>query len=104
MIRQYDVFPNPLRASRGDRPFVVSLQHRMLDHLPTRLVAPLVVDGAAIPLGRLTPTLRVNDRTYRLSPYEILPLAVRLLGAPVANLEAFRSQITAATDLVFLGV
>jgi toxin CcdB len=104
MIRQFDAFPNPLRSGRDDRPYVVSIQHRSLDHLRTRLVLPLVREKALTPAGRLNAAVRVRGRVLHVSPYEITTLAARSLAAPVANLEEYRSQIIAALDLVFTGI
>jgi hypothetical protein len=104
MIRQFDVFPNPLKGGRRERPFVVSLQHYSLDHYPTRIVAPLVVDGAVVPMGRMTPLFEVERQKLRLSLTEIVTLPIRFLKPPVANLESERDRIVAALDLVFIGI
>jgi len=104
MIHQFDVFPNPMKGGRHERPYVVSLQHVSLDHYPTRLAAPLVVEGAMVPMGRMTPAFEIEGRRLRLSLTEIATLPVRLLRSPVANLEADRNRIVAALDLVFTGI
>jgi len=104
MIRQFDVFPNPLKSGRRERPFVVSLQHYSLNHYPTRLVAPLAIDGAVVPMGRMTPLFDIAGQKLRLSPTEIATLAIRYLKAPIANLESQRDKIIAALDLVFTGI
>ncbi|NKE46479.1 hypothetical protein HB662_16980 [Roseomonas frigidaquae] len=48
-MAQFDVHRN-LGADRAAVPFVVVLQSRAHDHVPTRLVAPLLDGGAAAPL------------------------------------------------------
>ena len=103
MIRQFDVFRNPLRAERAAKPFVVSVQHRRLDHLNTRVVAPLVIDAPIRDESRLYPTIAVESKTLHLDPTELIALPARLLGNPVANLEPQRAKIIAAIDIVLTG-
>ena len=104
MIRQFDAFTNPLRSGTDDRPLVVSIQHRSLDHLQTRLVLPLVREKALTPVARLNPAVSIKGRVLYLSPYEIITLPLRLLTTPIANLEEYHSEIVAAIDLVFTGI
>jgi toxin CcdB len=104
MIRQFDVFRNPLRAERAAKPFVVSVQHRRLDHLNTRVVAPLVAGAPVHDENRLYPKFVVDSKTFHFNPAEAIALPARLLANPVANLEPQRDKIIAALDLVFTGV
>jgi toxin CcdB len=104
MIQQFDVCRNPSRVGRDDRPFIVVLQSRLLQHLRTRVCAPLVREGALVPDARLNPVLKVQGRRLMLSPTELVSLPVAILGPAVANLEPDRDKITTALDLVFLGI
>lgn len=103
-MSQFDVHLNPSRAGRDDRPYVVILQTRFLDHLPTRICAPLFVEGAYKPERRLNPAIRVHNRITYFSPTELVTLPLRMLGKPVANIEDHRDHIIGALDLVFLGI
>jgi toxin CcdB len=103
-MSQFDVHANPSRLGREDRPFLLVVQTRFLDHLKTRVCAPLIVEHALRTEPRLNPRLRLTGRDYYLSPTELVTLPVRLLGKPVANLEDYRDRIIAALDLVFLGI
>ncbi|MBS0471553.1 MAG: CcdB family protein [Proteobacteria bacterium] len=105
MIRQFDVFRNPSKTDRAQRPFVVTIQHVFFDDMPTRVVVPLVLDGAidAMP-PRLNPAFRISGKTVHLSPTEPFALSLRFLKNAVANLEAERDRIVAALDLVFTGI
>jgi toxin CcdB len=104
MIRQFDVFANPFRGGRQDRPYVISIQHGSLDYLPTRLVVPLVIPEAFGVLPRLMPMLKVRGAELYLSPAEIVATPIRLLQHPIENLESKRAHIIAALDLVFTGI
>ena len=103
-MSQFDVHPNPSRSSRDDRPYLLVVQARFLDHLKTRVCAPLIVEGALAFERRLNPILPIKGHNYYLSPTELVTLPVRLLGKPVANLENHRDRIIAALDLVFTGI
>lgn len=104
MIRQFDVFPNPIRAGRADRPYLVSVQHRFLDAADSRLLAPLSVAQAFDHWPRLNPELNVLGRLFFLVPTDIVALPLKYLGNPIANLESDRDRIIAALDLVFTGI
>ena len=103
-MSQFDVHANPSRMGRHDRPFLIVLQTRFLDHLRTRVCAPLVVQGAIQPQPRLNPFLTVSGQDYYFSPTELVTLPVRMLGKPIENLETQRDRIINALDRVFLGV
>jgi toxin CcdB len=103
-MSQFDVHTNPSRMGHEDRPFLLVVQTRFLDHLRTRVCAPLLTERALQREPRLNPLLAVNGRAYYLSPTELVALPLRLLGKPVANLEDQRYEIIAALDLVFLGI
>jgi hypothetical protein len=104
MIRQFDVFPNPFRAGRADRPYLIWVQHRFLDAAASRLVAPLSIERAFNHWPRLNPELLVLGQRLFLVPTDLASLSPKHLRAPVANLESDRDRIVAALDLVFTGV
>ncbi|MBV9991002.1 MAG: CcdB family protein [Alphaproteobacteria bacterium] len=104
MIRQFDVFPNPLKGGGRDRPYVIVIQHPFFDDQPTRIVVPLVVVSAIRPQLRLNPTVTVQRTTLYFSPTEMFSLSHRMLRDSVANLEADRDKLLAAIDLVFTGI
>ncbi|HEX2592766.1 MAG TPA: CcdB family protein [Rhizomicrobium sp.] len=103
-IEQFDVFHNPLRGGRDQRPYVITIQHLFLRDLPTCVIVPLVVPEALHIQPRLNPALDVNGRKLHLSPTEPFALSTRLLSKPIANLAADRDRIVAALDMVFTGI
>ncbi|HEY2067967.1 MAG TPA: CcdB family protein [Rhizomicrobium sp.] len=102
-IRQFDVYPTPLRASREERPYVMVMQSSVIDS-QSRVCAPLVAERFIRPDGRLNPRFEIEGRNFYLHPVELITLAVRVLRIPVANLEHERYHIISAIDLVFTGV
>ena len=104
MSRQFDVFPNPSRRGRLERPFVIILQSRLWDEYAGRLCAPLVAKRFINPKMRLNPGFTIRDEMVYLHPLEIASVPAKLLREPIANLEAERDRILAALDLVFTGI
>jgi toxin CcdB len=104
VIRQFDVMNNFLAPKDFSRPYLINLQHHSLDHLSTRILAPLGTDHAVREASRLNPGLNVKGIIVYLMPYDLVTLAVRQLRDPIANLASESFRITAALDLVFTGV
>lgn len=103
MIRQFDVCGNML-AGREDKPYLVCIQHHRLDHLQTRILAPLISGRTIEDDIRLHPAFRIGGKTVYLDPTDLVTLPVRRLGVAIDNLEADRDKIIAALDLVFTGI
>jgi hypothetical protein len=103
MTRQFDVFENPLRRGREERPFIVIVQS---DRYPTnsRVCAPLVDARFIFPDGRLNPVFTVAGVRCCFHPLELITVPLHALRAPRANLEADRHHLVAALDLAFTGV
>lgn len=103
-IRQFDVVTNPTRRARDIKPYLICVQHRNFDHLPTRLVAPLLIERAVRQPTRLNPELRINGERFFLDPVDLGTISVRYLATVVANFESERDRIIPALDIVFTGV
>lgn len=102
---QWDVYANPVLASRGRIPFLVVLQSDLLDRLPTRLVAPL--SRTALARGwppRMAPTFEVAGERLRLKAHETGVVPARALREPVSSLRADAQRIIDALDAVISGL
>lgn len=105
-IRQLDVFRNPVKAVRADKPYLVNLQNSFLDDLSTRVVAPLVTKRV-LPLSEAKPwypEFRIDDAVLYLDPTDLASFPTSLLRDPVMNLDGDRYRILRAIDLVITGV
>jgi toxin CcdB len=104
-VSQYDVFDNPIPRARRAFPLVSILQSEFADTGRDRIVAPLVlrtrIPGVA---GRLTPVVKVLGVEYVLLVPRMTPVAVTDLHAATDRLAAYRNEIVAAIDFLFLGV
>ena|SRR5579872_954463 len=104
MIRQFDVFPSPVRSERAERPYVLVLQHKIFSAANSRALASLVVSNDSTFPERAMPGLRVRGRLYYLLATDLFTLPTKYLHTAVANLESDRDRIIAALDLVFTGI
>lgn len=103
---QFDVHPNPNKASAAAYPFVLDIQSNLLSALPTRLVTPLQLmqeDPIEIP-ARLCPSFTVKGQKVSLVSYQAAPISKKLLKKPVASLASQAHEIIAAIDAVLSGV
>jgi toxin CcdB len=101
---QFDVFPNPDSANSESHPYFMVLQTNSLEHLNTRVVAPLIPPKTLPFFERLMPEVSVEGSRFVLDITNIGVLPVRLLHTAVVNLEADRYRIISAIDLVFTGI
>jgi len=105
-MAQFDVYPNPSPRQRDAVPYLVDVQSDLLDHLPTRLIMPLVAERFnASPLpSRLSPSFRIEGQTLYLWPQQTASMPARLLPKPVASLQTQAHAITDALDAVVSGI
>lgn len=104
-MSQYDVFDNPIPQARRAFPFVAILQSELADTGRDRMVAPLVprtrLAGA---VGRLTPIVKVASTEHVLLVPRMAAISAADLRVVKDQLKAYRADIVAALDYLFLGV
>lgn len=84
--------------------YLVDLQADLLDHLNTRVVAPLLpLDRAPIPAATLNPVLDIAGERVVMTTQFMAAVPAQILKSPVARIDAHRTEITAALDLLFQG-
>jgi toxin CcdB len=82
----------------------VVLQDDSLDHLSTRVVAPLVqIDDEAF-IDRTTPVVEIHGARYLVAIHLVATIPLRSLGAQVASLRTHERAIKNAIDTLFFGV
>src|SRR4051794_4913312 len=100
-MAQFDVHrsPGPIRAV----PYVVVIQSRSLDNLPTRVIVPLAdASEFSRALPQATPTFTIEGRKVMLLAWQIQTVRATALGQPVASLadDAASAAIINAIDAV----
>jgi toxin CcdB len=101
-MAQFDVHRSPGR-DRQSVPFVVVIQSGWFDHLPTRLVVPLLsVAGLRHDRPHLFPEFTIEGRQVVLGVSQIQTVRATLLGPAVTSLadDEASSLIINAIDLM----
>lgn len=105
-MAQFDVYRNPIAATRARVPYLLDVQSGLLASLATRIVVPLckpeVLSGK--PAERLNPAFEVEGRKLLMLTPELAGVSRKALGERVANLAAERGAIIAALDLALTGI
>jgi toxin CcdB len=101
-MARLDVHPMP-GARRGG--YVVDVQARLLDHLATRAVVPLLpLSDAPPPIKDLNPVFDIDGTPHVLLTQAIASVPVRELRGALASLDPEHDRITRALDVLFLGL
>ncbi|MBU0655871.1 MAG: CcdB family protein [Gammaproteobacteria bacterium] len=104
-MRQFDVYANPNPATRKAYPYIVDVQHPVLDGLATRIVIPLGRPEAFHneSMKTLSPVIEYQGEKLVLLTPQIASIPVRLLKNPVGSLSHLREEIIAAIDFAVTG-
>jgi toxin CcdB len=103
-MRQFDVFKT---IRNSNIPYLLVVQHDLLEDLPSRIVVPLwnpKVYRLKTMLERLTPVIQVEGMDYILVPHEIAAIDAKNLKEFVVNISDQRDVILSAMDLLTGGV
>ena len=74
------------------------------DHLPSRVVGPLLPHAGPLPpLAELTPVFELEEGRVTMMTHYLTAVPRRDLGQAVANLAADRDAITYALDMLLSG-
>lgn len=98
MSKQFDIYRTP------EDVFVVVLQSDTFDHLPTRVVAPLVSSKLIeATFKTLMPMIMEGDAQFYLLPQQVATVLVSNLGTYIGSAAHQRDEIIRATDLLLTG-
>lgn len=103
VMKRFDVFKNP-RASKH-YPFVVVVQHELMNLLPTRLVIPLIRrDSLEPPISGLNPCWRVEGIQVALLTQQMGAVSTASLKKPIGSLAQHGAQILRSIDILLSGI
>lgn len=104
VIRQFEVFRNPRDKTRF--PFLLVVQHDLLEGLPVRVVVPLTPQRSfgERPVKRLNPVFEIDGTPMVMLTQMLGAVATSSLRRPVAYLDTRRAEIIGALDIVFTGI
>jgi toxin CcdB len=105
-MAQFTVCRNKNPQTRSAIPFLLDVQHDLLDDLETRVVVPLCSISAmkGKVLRTLTPVLEVEGESFVMLTPQLAGIPKSELGAPVARFDQHRFEIIAAIDFLLTGI
>ncbi len=105
-MAQFDVYKNPSKQTQKTYPYILDVQHSLIESLATRIVVPLG-DAKLFKneeLKGLTPRIEFDGENLLVLMPQISSINAKLLKAPVGTLLHLRDEIIAALDLVITGI
>ena len=99
-MAQFDVFVNHNPKSQDRVPFLLDVQHSIVDELASRLVIPLVREQG---FSKLNPKVRIDNQILYLSTQEMASIPVSHLDEKVGSLTENREDILGAIDFLLVG-
>lgn len=104
-MSQFDVYQNPNANSRKAYPYLLDVQHEVIDELSTRLVIPLgrLRDFQNEQMKILSPIVEHDGEQLVLLTSQLTSMPVRLLKRPIGSLSALRSEVVAAIGFAITG-
>ena len=104
-MAQFDVFVNPIGATRRAYPFVVLLQSDLTRDARDQLVAPLVPHKSMSKIaGRLAPIIEFQGSEHVALVPAMMAVRSRDLAEQCGSIASARSELLAAIDYLFFGV
>ena len=100
-MAQFDVYENPSKDTKELIPYILDIQHDILNNLSTRVVVPLVMDSAIV--NKLHPTFEIKGKKVMMSTSELATIPIDVLGEKIENLIEFRNEIIDAIDFLVTG-
>lgn len=100
-MAQFDVYENRAPSSKARVPYLLDVQHDLLEHLKTRVVIPLVAEEC--PITHLNPSVEITGKRFMLSTQEMAGVSLDTLGSYVASLKSERNVVIQAIDFLVTG-
>jgi toxin CcdB len=105
-MSQFSVYKNKNSRTKKTFPYLLDIQSDLLDQLRTTIVIPLgdyaIVKDQVI--TKLCPIIEVNGNKYAALTQQMAGIERSLLGANVANISDYRSELIGAMDLIISGI
>ena len=105
-MAQFDVYENPSNRSRKAYPYILDIQHSLIEDISTRIVVPL---GNAVNLKNeeikgLTPKVEFEGENLLILIPQIASMNRKSLRDPVGTLSHLRDEIVSSIDLAITGI
>ena len=105
-MSQFDVYQNPSAALRKAYPYILDVQHSVIDELSTRIVIPLgrLSDFRNEQMKTLSPVVEHDGENLVLLTTQLTSMSAQRLTKPVGSLSALRPEIVAAIHFAITGI
>ena len=105
-MSQFTVYQNPNSKSRKAYPYLLDVQHSVIEDLSTRIVIPLgrLSDFRNEQMKTLSPIVEYNNEQLVLLTAQLTSVPAYVLKTPVGSLNALRTEIVAAIDFAITGI
>ena len=105
-MAQFDVYPNPSKATRQAYPYLVDVQNTIIEDLDTRLVVPLTPSQSKpkMLMAKLTPEVYIDGKAHLFLTPQMASVPKDILKQPIGTLAVSRSVLIDAIDFTVTGV
>lgn len=105
-MAQFDVYINPSKQTRKAYPYILDIQHSLIEDITTRVVVPLG-DAKKFKneeLKGLTPKVDFEGKNLLILMPQITSISSKSLKDPVGTLSHLRDEIISSLDLAITGI
>ena len=100
-MAQFDVYENKNIKTRDEIPFLLDIQHNILEDSSTRVMIPL---GFQTQINNtINPSFLINETKVTLMTTFMATMAVKQLGQKVYSLKDNRDEIISSIDFLITG-
>ena len=105
-MAQFDVYENPNTQTRTAYPYILDMQHSLIEDIATRIVVPLgdVKQFKNEELKGLTPKVEFEGENLLVLMPQITSMPTKALRNPIGTLSHLRDELIAALDLAITGI
>ena len=105
-MTQFDVYPNPSKATRQAYPYLVDVQNNIIEDLDTRLVVPLtpLASHPSMLMKKLTPEIYIDGKAHLFMTPQMASVPKDILKKPIGTLVGSRSVMIDAIDFMIMGI
>jgi toxin CcdB len=100
-MAQFDVYKNPNPHTNKEIPYLLDIQHDILQSLNTRVVVPLIINMT--PAKHLNPIFTIEETNVVMSSAELAAILESDLGEYICSLKEYRTDIINSIDFLISG-
>jgi toxin CcdB len=105
-MTQFSVYENKDKATKKTYPYFLNVQNDLLDELKSRVVIPFSTPDSIKhrDAKKLCPIIQIKGKGFVLLTHQITTVPESFLSSKADAVDAFRTEIISAIDLLFTGI